>query len=99
MITKDDVLKIAKLAHLQLTEADLPEVSKHLASIFEYFTDLNSVDVSNVEAMSHVQSGVNVFREDVVAPSLSIDDALGNTPDVSGRYIRVPIIIEGNTEH
>ncbi len=99
MITRELVLKIAKLAHLEVAESELPKLTQELEAIFSHFSELEKVDVSNVEPMSHVQSGVNVFREDQIQAGLDIEDALKNTPDVSGRFIRVPIIIESNTEH
>jgi aspartyl-tRNA(Asn)/glutamyl-tRNA(Gln) amidotransferase subunit C len=49
--------------------------------------------------MSHVHGSKNIFREDVVEPSMPTEEGLSNAPDRSGRFFRVPIIIEQNGEN
>ena len=99
MITKELVLKIAKLAHLSVDESSVEGFSKNLSDIFGYMAQLEKVNVDDVAPMSHVLGQTNVFRADEVKPSLGIEEALKNTPDCSGRFIRVPIIVEPGTEH
>ena len=99
MITKELLLKIAKLAHLHVEESEVEGVRKNLTDIFDYMSQLEKIDVTNVEPMSHVSGQTIVFRADEVEAPISVEDALRNTPDSSGRFIRVPIIVEPGTEH
>lgn len=99
MINEDDVNKIAKLAYLIVSKEENQKLQKELNSILEYVKKLESADVSQVTAMSHVHSATNVFREDVVQDSLPNEEALKNAPDRSGRFIRVPIIIDQSGEN
>jgi aspartyl-tRNA(Asn)/glutamyl-tRNA(Gln) amidotransferase subunit C len=99
MINDDDVKKIAKLAYLIVGDEERKKLGKELNSILEYVKHLETADVSNVSAMSHVHGSTNVVREDVVKPSLTNEEALKNAPDRSGRYIRVPIIIDQSSEN
>jgi len=99
MITKELLLKIAKLAHISVPESETTEFMNNLSSIFGYMEKLESVNVANVEPMSHVLGATNVLRADEVTPSLPVEEALQNAPDSSGRFIRVPIIIDSGVEH
>lgn len=93
MLTKADVLKIAKLARLHLSDDEVAALAKELDGILEYVKQLEKIDVTSVEPTSHVHGVTNVFRNDVVSPHLPVSEALRNAPDSSGRFIRVPIII------
>ena len=99
MINEDDVNKIAKLAYLIVTPEETHRLKNELNSILEYVKHLESADVKDVAPMSHVQGSTNVFREDKVETSLSNEEALGNAPDKSGRFIRVPLIIDQSSEN
>ena len=93
MIGKDDVLKIARLADLLVSEEEGEALTADLNAILGYVEKLNEINVSSVEPMSHVHGSVNIFREDKVQPSMDPDEGLKNVPDRSGRFIRVPIIV------
>lgn len=99
MIGKELLLKIAKLAHLYVDESEVGGFQKDLSNIFDYMSQLDKIDVANIEPLSHLSGQTNVFRADETKPSLPIEEALRNTPDASGRFIRVPIIVEPGTEH
>jgi len=94
IIDKQKLEKLAKLARLKVKPNDSAKLCQDLSNIFGYMDELNSLDVSGVEAMSHVHGSFNELREDVVTAGLSIEEALQNAPDKSGRFIRVPLIIE-----
>lgn len=98
MIDENEIRKLARLAHLKLEETEIGELSKDLNSILEYVKTLEKVDVKNVEPMSHVHGSINIFRDDIAEPSMPIEKSLSNAPDTSGRFIRVPIIIEQSGE-
>ena len=94
MLSKEEVLKIFSLAHLHATPEELEKMTKEFNSILNYVKQLEKVDISGVEAMSHVHGSTNVFREDEVKPSFSIEEGLLNAPDKSGNFFRVPLVIE-----
>ena len=94
MISNEDVLKIAKLAHLNIGEDEIAEYAHKLGSILDYVKQLQGVDVSGITPMSHVHGSSNIYREDVATPSMEVDKLKQNAPDMNGRFIKVPIIIE-----
>jgi aspartyl-tRNA(Asn)/glutamyl-tRNA(Gln) amidotransferase subunit C len=89
-----DVAHIARLARLDLSEDEQTLYASQLGKVLEHIEQLNSLDTTNVQPTSHVLEISNVFREDKERPSQSHDDALGNAPDRSGNFYRVPRIIE-----
>ncbi|MBN8551231.1 MAG: Asp-tRNA(Asn)/Glu-tRNA(Gln) amidotransferase subunit GatC [Deltaproteobacteria bacterium] len=99
MISESDLVKLARLARLTLSGAETTKLTGDLNSILGYVKVLESVDVSKIEPMSHVHGSTNVFRNDVVEPSLPVEQVLAGAPDSSGRFIRVPIVIDPGAEH
>ncbi|MBX7144260.1 MAG: Asp-tRNA(Asn)/Glu-tRNA(Gln) amidotransferase subunit GatC [Oligoflexia bacterium] len=99
MISNEDVKKLALLARLNLSEPEAQRLHKDLNSILGYMERLQKVDVSKVDPMSHVHGATNVFREDELKPSLPVEAALELAPDHSGRFIRVPIVIDQGGEN
>jgi aspartyl-tRNA(Asn)/glutamyl-tRNA(Gln) amidotransferase subunit C len=93
-ISPEDLAKLARLAYLNVEPERAEKLRRDLNSIFDYMRQLEKVNVSTIEPMSHVHGASNVFRADEVKPSMAAEDALRNAPDVNGRYLRVPIIIE-----
>jgi aspartyl-tRNA(Asn)/glutamyl-tRNA(Gln) amidotransferase subunit C len=96
-ITRDDVLKIADLAMLDFSEAELEEFTGQFQRILEYIEQLKKVDIEGVEPTSHVSLAPGyekvLFREDEVGPSLPVDESLANAPDPGGGHFRVPKVI------
>jgi aspartyl-tRNA(Asn)/glutamyl-tRNA(Gln) amidotransferase subunit C len=99
MLNEDDVAKIAKLSALKLSPEQVTKYTHELSNILGYMDNLNKINVDNVKPTSHVHGSTNFFREDKAQQPLSIEEGLNNAPDRSGRFIRVPIIIEQSTEH
>jgi aspartyl-tRNA(Asn)/glutamyl-tRNA(Gln) amidotransferase subunit C len=102
-ITREDVLRVAELAHLELSEAEIEMFSRQLDSILTYVDKLNELDTSNVEPMAQVApptaSGQGAasgtpLRQDELAPCDIIGDVLAGAPDASPPYFRVPRVIE-----
>lgn len=92
-LTNKDVEHVAKLACLELTEAERDKYTRQLAAILEYAGQLNELDTTGVEPTAHVLPLSNVFREDTVKPSLPREDVLANAPDPFKGCFRVPKII------
>ncbi len=93
-ITRAEVEHVARLARLELSEAEQATLTAQLDAILGYIAKLNELDTASVEPTSHVIPMVNVFREDEVRPSLPRDEAMANAPDRVEEFFRVPRIIE-----
>lgn len=92
MITKEEVLKTAKLSKLLLTEEKVELFSHQLGDIIGYVDQLNELDTKGVEPSSRAVFSHNIFREDIVQKGLGIEDALSNTPKKENNMIKVPKI-------
>lgn len=93
-ITKEDVIHIARLARLKLTDKEIEYYTSQLDIILKYIGQLKEVDTRGIEPMSHVLSIQNVFREDKIKPSLEAGESLKNTVSKEGNLFKVPRIIE-----
>ncbi len=103
-ISRDDVRKVAELAHLELSEAEMEAILPQLDSILTYVGKLNELDTTRVEAMAQVltasageASGSQLqaaLREDLPVPWQGSEEVLKIAPDSSGTYFRVPRVIE-----
>ncbi len=92
MITIKDVEHVAKLARLELSEEEKEKFSKQLGDILTYVEQMNKVDTTNVEPMSHAVPIVNVMREDVVVTEHTKEELMANAPSVEDGFFRVPKI-------
>ncbi len=94
-LPRETVVKVAALARLQLTDAEIDTFSNQLGGILDYVAMLDELDTSAVEPMVHAIELTNVLRDDVLAPSLPRAEGLKNAPKQDGRYFLVPAILEG----
>ena len=85
---------LARLARLALTEDEKPLYRDQLVNILRYMETLNELDTTGIVPTSHVISLCNVLREDTASASLLREEALGNAPDRTETFYRVPKIIE-----
>ncbi len=97
-LTPDQVRKVAKLARLELPEAELPRMTEQLNSILGYVDQLQAVNTDGVEPLAHPLPVQNVFRDDAPQPSLPVDEALQNAPTRTGVYFGVPAVFSENDE-
>ncbi|MSR57844.1 MAG: Asp-tRNA(Asn)/Glu-tRNA(Gln) amidotransferase subunit GatC [Planctomycetaceae bacterium] len=93
-LTRAEVLKVAKLARLKLTDAELDDCTTKLGTILDYVASLDDVNTDDVEPLVHAVELSNVFRDDVVEPSLPQQAALANAPKTDGRFFLVPQILD-----
>ena len=93
-ITPEDVRHVARLARLELSEAELERMRAEMDAILAYMDKLRSLDTTGVEPTSHAVPLRNVMRDDEPRPSFPRDDMLANAPDRAGNFFRVPRIIE-----
>ena len=97
-LTLDDVKHVAKLARLALSDAELQRLTGQLESILDYVDKLGRADVSGVEPMAHALPLHNVLREDVIEPSLPLEQVLANAPDTDGPFFKVPKVLGGDED-
>jgi aspartyl-tRNA(Asn)/glutamyl-tRNA(Gln) amidotransferase subunit C len=96
-ISREDVLKVAALANLELTDAEVETYRGQLDDILTYIDKLNEIDTSNIEPMTHVVAAStdgSTLRDDVVVRSDVIAEVLAGAPDPAPLYFRVPRVIE-----
>ena len=94
-VSASDVRKLSALAHLTLSDEEVSSLATQMNTILSYIRALDAYDTSGVEPLSHVHGVVNVFRDDVVSKShMPSEEGLRNAPDVSGTFIRVPLIVD-----
>jgi aspartyl-tRNA(Asn)/glutamyl-tRNA(Gln) amidotransferase subunit C len=89
-ITRDDVLHVAALAQLELSEEEIARLTEQLGDILEAVGKVSELDLSDVPPTSHPLAVVNVFRADEPAPSLPLEDVFANAPERDGDHFRVP---------
>jgi len=90
MITRDEVLHVARLARLELTDDEVERFREQLNAILEAVGKVSELDLADVEPTAHPLDLVNTWRQDEPRPSLSVDEALSNAPDREGDFFRVP---------
>ncbi len=93
-LTKDQVKHVAKLANLPLTDEEVTKFEEQLSETLDYIDQLNEIDTTGVEPTSQVTGLENVLREDETKPSLSQDEALGNTKSKQNGFFKVKAILE-----
>ncbi len=89
-ITREQVLHVAKLARLALTEDELERLEGQLGAILEAVGKVSELDLDDVPPTSHPLDLVNVFAEDEPRPSLDRDVALANAPEAEEGAFKVP---------
>lgn len=106
-ITEKDVLYVAELANLELTDEERARMVKDLNSILDYVDRLNELDTSNVDPMAQTSDRYGIdqsktgtarfeyaMRDDSVKPSLAREVVMENAPETDGTFFKVPKVIE-----
>lgn len=89
-LTRDDVVKLARLARLELTDDEVARYQEELSEILQYVAQLDSVDVTGLEPTTQVTGLKNVMRDDqVIDYGISADDLLRLPPATQDRLIKV----------
>ena len=92
-ISAEVVTKVARLARLDLTPAEIERTTTQLADMLEHFADIDALDLDDVAPMAQPYPLDNVFREDVITPGLDRDEVLAAAPEAEHGRFRVPPII------
>jgi aspartyl-tRNA(Asn)/glutamyl-tRNA(Gln) amidotransferase subunit C len=93
-LSRDEVLHIARLARLGLSEDEVTKFQGQLSQILDQFEALQSLDTDSVPPTAYQLSLENVVRDDEVRPSLGVDVALANAPLREGNFVRVRRVLE-----
>lgn len=93
-VTVEDVLRVAELANLRLTEPEQKSLLHDLNSILDHIDALNEVDTTGVEPMAHAAATSLPMRDDATHAPLGREAALSNAPETNGTFFKVPKVIE-----
>ena len=93
-LSREEVLHIARLARLGLTEEDVDKFGEQLSNILENFEILKQVDTTDVPPTAQSLALQNVMRDDEVTPSLTPEEILANAPRREGECFRVRAVLE-----
>lgn len=92
-LSPDDVAALARLARIELTDDELTHLAPQLDVILESVASVADVAAADIPPTSHALPLTNVFREDVVRPSLAVEDVLAGAPAAEQDRFRVPRIL------
>jgi aspartyl-tRNA(Asn)/glutamyl-tRNA(Gln) amidotransferase subunit C len=96
-ITETDVAKVAQLAHLEITAAELKIFAPQMAEIVSYVEQLNEIATSNVApalgGLTPEGEATDSARDDMIIPSLGQATALAEAPDGASGHFRVPKVL------
>lgn len=90
MIDREQVLHVARLARLRLTDEEIERMTGELSTVLDHIEKIGELDLDGVEPTAHVVALENVLRPDEPRPSLPRDVALAEAPDTDGIGFRVP---------
>ncbi len=90
MIDRDQVLHVARLARLRLTDDEVERMSSELSAVLDHIENISRLDLDGVEPTSHVVELENVLRADEPRPSWPREEILECAPDASDEGFRVP---------
>lgn len=93
-LSREEVLHIARLARVGLTESEINRLSEQLSQLLENFEILQQVDTTGVPPTAQSVDLQSVMRDDEVAPSLPANDILANAPRKEGDCFRVRAVLE-----
>jgi aspartyl-tRNA(Asn)/glutamyl-tRNA(Gln) amidotransferase subunit C len=89
-ITREEVLHVARLARLELTDAEVERFGEQLSAILDAVSKVRELDLSDVPPTSHPLQIANAWDDDVPHVCLTLDEVFANAPDREGDLFRVP---------
>ena len=105
-VTREDVLRVAELANLELTADEVPRMAHDLSAILGHIAQLSELDTANIPAMAQVSDVLDPalgiapnadgasLRPDELRPSLDRKAVMSQAPETDGRFFKVPKVIE-----
>jgi aspartyl-tRNA(Asn)/glutamyl-tRNA(Gln) amidotransferase subunit C len=92
-VTVKEVEYVAKLAKLRFMPDEMEKFTSQLNQILAYMEKLNELDTTNVEPLAQIMELQNILREDIVKPSLPVEEVLANAPAKNEKFFKVPKVI------
>ena len=89
-ITREEVLRVARLARLELDDVEVARFQEQLSAILEAVSKVSELELSDVPPTSHPLEIANAWAEDELRPSLALEDVFANAPDREDGYFRTP---------
>ena len=89
-ITRDEVLHVARLARLALSDEEFERLTQELGAILDAVGKVAELDLADVPPTSHPLDLVNIWDDDAPQPSLSLDEVFANAPEREGDLVPVP---------
>jgi aspartyl-tRNA(Asn)/glutamyl-tRNA(Gln) amidotransferase subunit C len=93
MLTKDEVVKLAQLSRIALTEAEVEKFQKDLSTVLDYVEELKKVDVEGLEEVSQVTGLVNVQRDDKPVTAENHQEIFSQAPEMKDGFYKVKAIL------
>lgn len=93
-ISKEEIIHIAKLASLNLTEDEIEKYAKDMTDILEFAEIVNNLDTNEIKETVGINGEYNVFRKDEIKPSMDRDELLKNSPSSEDGMFRIPKVIQ-----
>lgn len=92
-ISKEEIIHIAKLANLNLSEEEIEKYRNDMQEILEFADTVNNVNTDNIKETVGANSNYNVFRKDEIKQSVSKEDLLKNAPSQDDGMFRIPKVL------
>jgi aspartyl-tRNA(Asn)/glutamyl-tRNA(Gln) amidotransferase subunit C len=92
-LTRQEVVHVAALARLHLTDQEVDLFTEQLAEVLDHAADVASLDLAGVETTAHALAVTNVLRSDEIRPCLDRDEVLAQAPSVEDHRFRVPRLL------
>lgn len=92
-LDRDEILRIAQLAHLALTPEEVDTLGRQVADILTYAEQIREADTSGVPPTDHPLESPPVWREDAPVPSIDREAVLGGAPDAAAGLFKVPKVL------
>ena len=93
-ISKDEIIHIAKLANLNLSEEEIERYAKDMTDILEFADIVNNLNTDKIKETIGINGEYNVFRKDEIKQGISRDDLLKNAPSQDDGMFRIPKVIQ-----
>ncbi|MCB8965658.1 MAG: Asp-tRNA(Asn)/Glu-tRNA(Gln) amidotransferase subunit GatC [Chloroflexota bacterium] len=93
-LTQKDVEHIAHLARLQLTPAEKEMYREQLTAVLDYAAMLNELDLDGIPPTAHAVAQQNILRDDVIEPSLPLEDVLYNAPQQQDDQFLIQTVLD-----
>lgn len=93
-LTRNEIEGVASLSRIKLSESEKDKLTIRINELLDSVQEFISLDTDGVEPTVQTTTSVNVFRKDEVTPSLSVDDATANGPQVAENCFVVPRVVD-----